>query len=168
MIECYLGLGANQQDPVRILNQASFKISQISRTFIGQSAKIILTEPFGIKGQPLFYNQVIQIFSELPALELLYHLQKIEIELGKTPNLSWGPRKVDIDLLIYGQTFLNTTELILPHPQIWQRPFVTQQLLEFKSELIAFYFQKNPIHKKILNSKKPKMLPSSLQHFFGE
>jgi 2-amino-4-hydroxy-6-hydroxymethyldihydropteridine diphosphokinase len=168
MIECYLGLGANQQDPVRMLNQAASKIAKIKNISMGRSAKIILTEPFGIIGQPLFYNQVVQIFSTLPPLVLLLHLQKIEIELGKIPNLSWGPRKIDIDLLIYGQMYLNTPKLCLPHPQIWQRSFVTQQLLEFNSELIAFYLQKTPASQKIHHCKKSKTLPFSLQHFFNE
>jgi 2-amino-4-hydroxy-6-hydroxymethyldihydropteridine diphosphokinase len=166
MIECYLGLGANQQDPKRVLNQAFDHISNIPKTAIGKASEIILTEPFGILGQPRFYNQVIQIFTLQTPLELLRHLLRIEIELGKVRKLSWGPRKIDIDLLIYGKTFLKTPELTIPHPQIWQRDFVKKQLLEYQNPLIEFYYNGQINIEEYLQHKKPKMLPPALKPYF--
>jgi 2-amino-4-hydroxy-6-hydroxymethyldihydropteridine diphosphokinase len=166
MIECYLGLGANQQDPKRVLNQASYHIANIPKTAIGKASEIILTEPFGIPGQPRFYNQVIQIFTQQTPLKLLHHLLKIEMVLGKVRKLSWGPRKIDIDLLIYGKTFLKTPELTVPHPQIWQRDFVKNQLLEFNNPLIEFYYNGEIHIEEYLQHKKPKMLPPALKPYF--
>lgn len=166
MIECFLGLGSNQQDPVRVLHQAFQKITSLPSTAMGKSADIILTEPFGITGQPRFYNQVIQILTHLTPLQLLSHLLQIEHQLGKVRDKCWGPRIIDIDLLIYGKTFLKTKELTIPHPQIWQRDFVKEQLLEFNNPLIRYYFESNINIDELLQHKKPKMLPQFLDKFF--
>jgi 2-amino-4-hydroxy-6-hydroxymethyldihydropteridine diphosphokinase len=166
VIECYLGLGANQQDPVRLLNQSCDHIRRLPQTQLGIISEIIITEPFGILGQPIFYNQVIQIFTKLPSQTLLKHILEIEMRLGKIKSLTWGPRKIDIDLLIYGNTFLKTKTLTLPHPQIWQRPFVTKQLQAFESPLIHSYFQENINIQSLLDSKKPNNLPGNIETLF--
>lgn len=145
MIECYLGLGANQQDPVRVLQMAKKKLQTLPNTHIGEYAPIIQTPPFGVLGQPIFYNQVIQIWTSLTPEVLLEEIQKIEKTLGRVRSLTWGPRKIDIDILIYGHITQNTEKLTLPHPQIWQRPFVTEQLKAFHTPLIKQVYQ-NPIY----------------------
>ncbi len=100
MIECYLGLGANQQDPVRVLHMAKNKLHTLPNTHIGKYAPIIQTPPFGVLGQPIFYNQVIQIWTSLSPENIADRNSKIEKTLGRIRNLVWGPRKVDIDILI--------------------------------------------------------------------
>ncbi len=166
MIECYLGLGANQQDPVRVFHQAKDLISCLPNTQMGKTSKIIITEPFGILGQPIFYNQVIQIFTSIPPLALLKKVLAIESRLGKIRNLAWGPRRIDIDLLIYGKTLMKSAKLTLPHPQIWQRRFVSSQLQEFQSELVESYFLHDLDIYSFLDSKKPKNLPNPAKALF--
>lgn len=166
MTECYLGLGANQQDPVRLLNQACDYIRRLPQTQTGIISETIITEPFGIIGQPIFYNQVMQIFTNISPQVLLKNILDIEKRLGKIKNLSWGPRQIDIDLLIYGHTFLKTQTLTLPHPQIWQRPFVTEQLQAFQSPLVASYFHKDIDIPSLIHTKKPKNLPSNMDTLF--
>lgn len=143
MIECFLGLGANQQEPVRVLHRAKKWLQSLPDTYIGQYAPIIQTPPFGVLGQPIFYNQVIQIWTSLTPEVLLQKIQKIEKTLGRVRNMAWGPRKIDIDILIYGKNTQTTEKLTLPHPQIWQRPFVTSQLQSFNSPLVKHFLQ-NP------------------------
>ena len=86
--------------------------------------------------QAQFYNTVAHIETQLSATYLLKILQDLEILLGRRRFLPWGPRIIDIDILIYGNEKRQTRQLTLPHPQIWERPYVTQQLLEFDSTLI--------------------------------
>ncbi|MDQ5883876.1 MAG: 2-amino-4-hydroxy-6-hydroxymethyldihydropteridine diphosphokinase [Pseudomonadota bacterium] len=141
MIECYLGLGANQQDPVRVLHMAKKILQTIPFTHIEDYSPIIQTPPFGVLGQPIFYNQVIQILTGLQAEVLLSEIQKIEKSIGRIKTLAWGPRKIDIDILIYGNKILKSETLTLPHPQIWQRPFVTEQLQSFNRPIIHHFLQ---------------------------
>ena len=99
-MECYLGLGANQQDPVRVLNQANDQLRKLSNTQYLKASETIITAPFGITSQPIFYNQVVRIYTEVPPLDLLNKILAIEKKLGKIKTNAWGPRKVDIDILI--------------------------------------------------------------------
>jgi 2-amino-4-hydroxy-6-hydroxymethyldihydropteridine diphosphokinase len=142
MIQTFLGLGSNQQDPVRQIYLAIDAIKQLPETYFITMRPVIKTAAFGVIRQPLFYNTVVQIETALPPFRLLKHLQAIEITLGRRRYLPWGPRIIDIDILIYGNFFLRTPTLTLPHPQIWEREFVGMQLLELES----------PIIKKILQS----------------
>ena len=141
MIECYLGLGANQQDPVRVLHMAKKWLQTLPNTHVGEYAPIIQTLPFGVLGQPIFYNQVIQIWTSITPEALLQEIHQIEKKLGRIKNLAWGPRKIDIDILIYGETIQKDEKLTLHHPQIWQRPFVTQQLQSFNSAIVKRFLQ---------------------------
>jgi len=166
MMECYLGLGANQQDPVRVLNQANDQLRKLSNTQYLKASEIIITAPFGITGQPIFYNQVVQIYTEITPLDLLNKIIAIEKNLGKIKTNAWGPRKVDIDILIYGNISLRTVQLTLPHPQIWQRCFVKKSLLEFNSPLVNSYYTNSFDTQALFNNKKPCTLPSNLNYLF--
>lgn len=124
-----LSLGANQQDPIRYLNIASKHIQSLPKTFICQSSKIIQTPAFGVTQQQHFYNQVIEIKTELPPFQLLNFLQKIEIKMGRVRKIPWGPRLIDIDILVYNNISLQHPKLTLPHPQIYTRAFI-QELIK--------------------------------------
>jgi len=141
MIETYLGIGSNQQDPVRQIQLAIANIKRLPHSrFLGYR-EIIKTPAFGVTRQAQFYNTIVHIETKLSATSLLKTLQDLEIRLGRHRLLPWGPRVIDIDILIYGREKRQTSQLTLPHPQIWERPYVTQQLLEFNSALI-----KNVLH----------------------
>ena len=136
MNQCFLGLGCNQNQPIRQLYLARQFIHQLPRTFCLNQSPIIQTEAFGITRQPSFYNQILEIHTQLNPEELLNHCHQIEKKLGRIRYLPWGPRAIDIDILIYENFFLKTPKLTIPHPQIYSRPFVTKQLEEFKNSLI--------------------------------
>jgi 2-amino-4-hydroxy-6-hydroxymethyldihydropteridine diphosphokinase len=136
MIETYLGIGSNQQDPPRQIYQAITKIKQLPSTRFLNHRELILTPAFGVVRQPSFYNTIIHIETHLTPERLLSLLQAIEVKLGRKRYLPWGPRVIDIDVLIYGNEKRRSKRLKLPHPQIWERDFVTRQLIEFDSSLI--------------------------------
>ena len=95
----------------------------------GQSG-IYETEPVGYVDQSAFLNMVIQIHTDLSPEALLVTLLAIENRLGRTRDLRWGPRTIDLDLLLYGDHQLTTPDLIIPHPRMHERAFVLVPLSE--------------------------------------
>ncbi len=146
---CFLSLGANQQDPIRALHQAHLYIQQIPGTFIQRSSSVIATPAFGVTQQASFYNQVLEVFTSLPPLLLLKYCQRIEKKMGRCRKIHWGPRLIDIDILIYHPLRIHHPKLTLPHPQIWERAFITKLLSELKDKtnthVLDFYPARSPI-----------------------
>ena len=85
--------------------------------------------------QPLFLNAVLLTKTDLKPFELLDALQLIEHAIGRRPGRRWGPRHIDLDLLLYGEIEMNTTRLILPHPRLSERAFVLGPLTDLDTEL---------------------------------
>jgi 2-amino-4-hydroxy-6-hydroxymethyldihydropteridine diphosphokinase len=125
----FLLLGSNQGRSLEILQRTSEKIESDVGEILVRSA-VYKTAAWGFTDQPDFYNQVLQIQSELPPEKLLAELMKIEASLGRQREEKWGPRTIDIDLLFYGRQMLNTPRLTLPHPGIPNRRFVLVPLTE--------------------------------------
>ncbi len=129
---CYLGVGANLGDRRKNITLAIKRINQLPDTRIVKIAKIIETKPLGgPKTQPKFLNTVLKINTKMKPHVLLRSLKKIERELGrkKTPQ-RYGPRPIDLDILFYADRIVNTKELVIPHPKIFQRGFVLRPLSE--------------------------------------
>jgi len=99
-------------------------------------SSVYQTEPWGFKNQPPFLNQVVRAASALNPLDLLHHLKGIESEMGRQPNFQYGPRCIDLDILLYGQTRCQTQALTIPHPHIAQRAFVLVPLVEIAPDFI--------------------------------
>ena len=129
---CFLSLGANQQDPIRMLNLACAMLKKLPQTSIEQYSDIIPTPAFGVTQQQHFFNLVIEIRTKLSAFQLLKSCQKIEKQLGRTRKIHWGPRQIDIDILTFNNQTINHPRLTLPHPQIWQRDFIKHLLEQVK------------------------------------
>ncbi len=102
---------------------------------IVKSSSIYETEPWGVADQPLFLNQVIEGETELTALGLLRFLKQIEQEMGRTETIRFGPRLIDLDVLLYGELQMQTPELTIPHPRMTQRAFVLVPLAEIAPRL---------------------------------
>jgi 2-amino-4-hydroxy-6-hydroxymethyldihydropteridine diphosphokinase len=126
--QSFLSLGANQQAPIRMLYLARDLLKKLPKTYIEQESNIIATPAFGVTQQQGFYNQVIEIRTELSPFQLLNSCQYIERQLGRTRKIHWGPRQIDIDILTYNDLKIDHPRLTLPHPQIWQRDFIHQLL----------------------------------------
>ena len=133
MAIAYLCLGSNLGDKKKNLNRALKEIKNLKMVKVLKTSSIYETEPVGFKDQSWFLNAVIKIKTKLPPLSLLYLLQGIERKLGRVRGKRWGPRKVDLDILLYDNTILKDEKLTLPHPQMHKRRFVLIPLVELGS-----------------------------------
>jgi len=125
----YLGLGSNLGDREANLGLAleNLEAAGIEMT---RRSHIYETEPRDLPDQPWFLNLVVEIATELSAAELLARIQAIESKLGRQRTLPKGPRIIDIDILFYGDSVLDTRELVIPHPRLAERRFVLEPLAE--------------------------------------
>lgn len=134
-MRAYLGLGSNLGDRAYFLREAVVALRRPLLEVMAIS-KIYETEPWGLSEQPLYWNQVVEIETSLEPLELLHVCQEIENKFGRERNVHWGPRTIDIDLLIYDNMISDSEELILPHPYLEKRAFVLTPLREIAPELV--------------------------------
>jgi len=129
-LEVYIGLGSNLGNRLELLQEAVRRLDLHPRiTVVGQSS-LYETDPVGYTHQEPFLNMALALSTDLPPLELLAELQRVEKELGRTRDIRWGPRTIDLDLLLYGQAELALPLLTLPHPRLMQRAFVLIPLAE--------------------------------------
>ena len=130
MQTCFLGIGSNLGDRRKNIRLALEKISRLKDTKIIRVSKIAETVPLGgPSGQGKFLNAVLKINTNLTPLKLLKQLQKIENELGRRRTVRWGPRIIDLDILLFGDKVIEGKELKIPHPRLMQRDFVLKPLL---------------------------------------
>jgi 2-amino-4-hydroxy-6-hydroxymethyldihydropteridine diphosphokinase len=127
-----LALGTNLGDrPGNLL--AAIAALPPAVTVLEQSP-VYETLPWGVTDQPDFLNMVIKGETHLLPQDLLKSLKELEIRLGRIPSIHYGPRKIDIDILFYGDLILNTPELTLPHPHLHERAFVLIPLADLAPE----------------------------------
>jgi 2-amino-4-hydroxy-6-hydroxymethyldihydropteridine diphosphokinase len=99
--------------------------------------KLIETEPWGLRDQPTFINAVAEICTNLDPFDLLTLLKSAEKELGRRKStVKWGPRVIDLDILLYGEMIIETEDLTIPHAQLISRPFIIEQILELDAEVM--------------------------------
>lgn len=132
----YLGLGSNLGDKNGNLLQAREQIAAVSGIEITAESSLYVTAPWGKTDQEEFLNQVLKIETDLSAIELLHALQNIEINMGRQRLEKWGPRIIDLDILLYGDEVIDGVELTVPHPYMRQRLFVLVPLQEISPELV--------------------------------
>ena len=132
----YISLGSNIGNIFKNLAVARKYISNIPETKIIAKSSIYLTEPQGLKNQPWFANQILKVeVTDLEAITFLKKLLKIEILMGRQRGIRWGPRIIDLDLLLFGNEIINTEDLVLPHPRMTYRAFVLIPILEISPYL---------------------------------
>lgn len=142
-VEAYICLGSNCDDSQTMLRQALKEIASLPASRLVACSSIYFTEPQDYTKQPWFSNQVIKILLDRPgnsrwqARNLLAALLDIESRLGRVrdPAIRFGPRKIDIDLLLFGQTVIADPFCTLPHPRMTQRAFVLVPLVELNPDL---------------------------------
>ncbi len=100
-----------------------------------QASPIYETEPWGFLDQPAFLNQALQAETDLPPLDLLAYLKDLETQLGRMPNFRYGPRLIDIDILLYDDLVLSLPGLEIPHPRLAERAFVLVPLVDLAPDL---------------------------------
>lgn len=135
MVVAYLGLGSNLGDREDYLRAAIEALGKPRGTRIIATSGLYCSRPWGKLDQPDFMNMVASIETELAPRELLRECKRIEREAGRTASERWGPRVLDIDILLYDDLTLNSDTLTIPHPRLWQRQFVLVPLAELLPEL---------------------------------
>lgn len=131
MIEAWIGLGANLGERAATLDAALERIDRLEQTRLQAVSHYYFTPPWGDPDQPEFLNAVACATTGLTAGELLKALLAIEGELGRErTGRRWGPREIDLDLLLYGSERIDRPELTVPHPRIRERAFVLVPLVE--------------------------------------
>jgi 2-amino-4-hydroxy-6-hydroxymethyldihydropteridine diphosphokinase len=135
MATAHIALGSNLGDRAKTLAAATGRLKRLGR--IEACSSLYETEPVGFHEQPAFLNAVVALGTELDPVSLLHELLAIERELGRdrsqgVPN---GPRTLDLDLLLMGDTVVATEELTLPHPALARRRFVLAPLAEIAPQL---------------------------------
>jgi 2-amino-4-hydroxy-6-hydroxymethyldihydropteridine diphosphokinase len=131
----YIGIGSNLGNKSKNVQQALDFISALQGVKVKQQSSLYLTAPWGKTDQDDFINQVVAVETDLAPLELLHKLQAIEIKLGRQRDVQWGPRTIDLDILLYGEEVIDLEELKVPHPYLKQRLFVLIPLQELNPEL---------------------------------
>lgn len=136
MIIAYLGLGSNIGDRKQFLHRALQILANESNIWITKVSSLYETEPWGYKEQELFMNLVVEIETQLKATELLQVCQKIEQSLERVREIKWGPRTMDVDILLYGNDTIASPQLKIPHPYLTERDFVVIPLAEIAPQLM--------------------------------
>lgn len=127
---CYLGLGSNLGNRRGNIKKAMNYLEQTKGIKIEKTSRIYETQALGGLPQGKFLNAAIKIKTSLNPLLLLETLKKIEKDLGRKKTVRFGPRQIDLDILLYGNEIINTKKLIVPHPRMFEREFVLKPLRE--------------------------------------
>jgi 2-amino-4-hydroxy-6-hydroxymethyldihydropteridine diphosphokinase len=130
----YLGLGSNLGDRLAILQAALARLA--AQVTVEAVSSFYDTEPVGYAAQPRFLNAVCRGTTALEPEALLAFVKGIEAALGRQPSARFGPRLIDIDILLYDDLVLDTPTLTLPHPRLAERAFVLRPLAELAPELV--------------------------------
>ncbi|HEX3838699.1 MAG TPA: 2-amino-4-hydroxy-6-hydroxymethyldihydropteridine diphosphokinase [Steroidobacteraceae bacterium] len=132
----YIGLGSNLSDPAQQVRQALHELAGLPQTRSVAVSRLYGSRPMGPVTQPDFVNAVAGVVTQLPALELLRHLQRLEGAAGRPAvHEHWGPRVIDLDLLVFGCEQCTSAELVLPHPGVVARNFVLYPLADIAPDL---------------------------------
>ena len=134
---CYIALGSNLGDPVRQARTAIALLSGMPELSLQAVSSLYRSAPMGPQDQPDYINAVIALETSLTPLALLDLLQRIELEHGRErKDERWGPRTLDLDILLYGQEIINNPRLTVPHYGMKLREFVIYPLLEIAPQLM--------------------------------
>lgn len=129
-VTAYIGLGSNIGEREKNLNTAIDMLNETPGIEVLQVSSYINTAPVGYTQQPDFLNAVAEIKTKLQPDELLKICMDIESKLKRKRIIRWGPRTIDLDILLYGEQIINDENLVIPHPRMHEREFVLRPLAE--------------------------------------
>lgn len=129
-VHAFLALGSNLGDRLEMVRRALEAIEAIDTTNVLAVSNVVESEPWGVTEQPPFANAVARVVTSVRADTLLTALQGIEGSLGRVRSERYGPRAIDIDIVLYGDEEWDSPELVIPHPRAAERDFVVTPLLE--------------------------------------
>ncbi len=131
----YLGLGGNLDDPPAQIRRAATILDEVPGVRLLRHSSLYRTPPLDHSAQPDYWNAVVEVDSALEPTELLTAGQRIEAAFGRVRGRPWGPRTLDIDLLVYRDRRLTSDRLTIPHPGLAARAFVLYPLMELAPDL---------------------------------
>lgn len=134
-VTAYLGLGSNQGDRPGFLREALSQVEASRRVRVRKRSSLYETAPVGVTEQPWFLNMVAEVDTDLSPQDLLDLVLAVERRLGRVRTQRWGPRTIDVDILLYNDLALSTTALVIPHPELTRRRFVLEPLLEIAPDV---------------------------------
>lgn len=144
-VTAYLALGSNVGDRMAFLEKGEEGLKKQLGIRVIEASRVYETEPWpkelpdghphAEKGEKWFLNQVLCIETVLPPVELLKTAKTIEQQIGRTPDVRWSPREIDIDILLYGNEIVDTPELQIPHAHLSDRQFMLVPLVEIAPKL---------------------------------
>ncbi len=141
MVIAYIALGANLGEAAATVRQAIASINALPLCALKKASSLYKTEPLemlpGYSPGNDYVNAVVEIETALPAPVLLQHLQQIELTAGRERPHTNAPRTLDLDLLLYGAGTIDSADLTVPHPRMWQRAFVLVPLSEIAPDLVS-------------------------------
>ncbi|HEY6866390.1 MAG TPA: 2-amino-4-hydroxy-6-hydroxymethyldihydropteridine diphosphokinase [Candidatus Eisenbacteria bacterium] len=135
-MNAFIGLGSNLGERESMIRLALEDLSRLSLTRLVRASSLYDTEAVGEVDQPNFLNAVAQLDTELDPRRLLWNLMLIEKRLGRVRTRRWGPRTIDLDLLLFGDLVIDEPDLRVPHPELSRRSFVLVPLVELDPLLI--------------------------------
>ena len=141
VIEMILHIGSNIGDRENNLAQCRQLLS-MHLGEVTEVSDIYATEAWGITDQPEFLNQAIRVSTLTSPSKVLKIIQKIECIIGKEKEFHWGPRRIDIDIIFYGDKIINESELTIPHPEMHKRAFVLHPLMDIIPDFMHPVYQK--------------------------
>ena len=131
----FIAIGSNIGDRLRYLKDGIKQLNAHDKIKVVNASSVYETDPVGFTDQDAFLNMVIQVKTALGPYELLDELLLIEEKLGRKREIKWGPRTLDLDILLYNQENIESEKLIVPHPRMHERAFVLVPLLEIDSHI---------------------------------
>lgn len=133
-ITAYIGIGSNIGDKTTNCRKGIELLAEAGRVI--RVSSLYYTEPVGYKEQEDFVNAVVCIETDLPPMDLLGVCHSLEDKLGRTRTMRWGPRTLDLDILLYGNLVMEHPDLVIPHPLIAARKFVLVPLAEISPDVV--------------------------------
>jgi 2-amino-4-hydroxy-6-hydroxymethyldihydropteridine diphosphokinase len=131
-----VALGSNLGDKIRNIDTAIRLLTEDGDVRLVARSRNFATPPWGKTDQDWFVNACIAVSTELSPRELLVRCKDIERRMGRVPAEKWGPRLIDLDLLVYGTMAINEPDLVLPHPHIGERAFVLAPLMDIAPDAV--------------------------------
>ncbi|UCH81994.1 MAG: 2-amino-4-hydroxy-6-hydroxymethyldihydropteridine diphosphokinase [Nitrospiraceae bacterium] len=147
----YIGIGSNLGKREENCERAISFLINNGITIIKKSS-LINTEPWGFEDQPAFVNMAVSAETDLTPDKILTLIKEIEVNMGRTATVRWGPRIIDLDILFYDDLVFASPDLSIPHPQIEERDFVLKPLEEIAPDLV------HPVLKKSMKELRANYL----------
>ncbi len=135
-VKAYIALGSNLGDKIENLKSAVCMLEENSSCLVVKKSSLYITKPVGIEDQPEFLNAVVELETSLNPNDLLELCLNIEKRLGRKRTIRWGPRVIDLDILLYDNLTVCEENLKIPHPEMMKRAFVLVPLAEIAPDVI--------------------------------